>query len=233
VIVTTTPAGLSGVSITYNGSATPPTNAGSFALVASLDNPNYQASNATGTLVINKATATLALGNLVQTYDGGPKAVAVTTNPAGLSGVAVTYNGSATAPINAGNYTIVATLTNANYEAPDATGTLVIGKAAATVTLASLTHTYDGSPRSATATTSPAGLTVVSVSYDGSPTAPTNAGSYAVVATLTNANYEAPSATSTMTISKASQTITFGALANKTFGDPDFAIGQRQAQVWP
>ena len=212
--VTTTPAGLGGVSIMYNGSATAPTNAGSYAVVASLDNQNYQAANATGTLIINKAAAILTLGNLAQTYDGAPRAVSVTTGPAVLTGVSVTYNGSPTAPTNAGSYAVVASLSNANYDATNETGTLVINKAAATLALADLIHTYDGSPKAASATTSPAGLSGVVITYDGSGTAPTNAGSYAVVAALTNTNYEAPHATATLVIGKATTSITLANLAH-------------------
>src|SRR5207247_1910054 len=181
---TTSPAGLSGVSITYDGSATAPTNAGSYAVVASLSNANYTASNATGTLTINKAAATLTLSNLTQPYDGPPKSATATTSPAGLSGVSITYDGSATAPTNAGSYAVVASLNNANYTASNATGTLTINKATATLTLSNLTQGYDGSPKPVTVTTSPAGLSGVSITYNGTSTAPTSIGSYAVVASL-------------------------------------------------
>src|SRR5439155_676351 len=120
------------------------------------------------------------LSNLTQTYDGSPKPVIVTTSPAGVSGVSITYDGSATAPTNAGSYSVVASLNNANYTASNATGTLTINKGTATITLTNLTQGYDGSPKPATATTSPAGLSGVSITYDGSATAPTNVGSYAV-----------------------------------------------------
>src|SRR5439155_10652885 len=53
VTATTSPDSLSGVSITYNGSTTAPTNIGSYSVVASLNNALYTASNATGTLTIN------------------------------------------------------------------------------------------------------------------------------------------------------------------------------------
>ncbi|MBI4029205.1 MAG: fibronectin type III domain-containing protein [Candidatus Blackburnbacteria bacterium] len=75
---------------------------------------------------INKLDATLTLSNLAQTYDGTNKSATITTNPAGLSGVTVTYDSSTTQPKNVGNYSVVATLSNANYTAPQATGTLVI-----------------------------------------------------------------------------------------------------------
>ena len=58
-------------------------------------------------------------------------------------------------PINAGSYAVEATLTNANYTATPVSGTLVIGKATATLTLSGLAQTYDGSPRPVTVTTSP------------------------------------------------------------------------------
>src|SRR5207249_289898 len=182
---------------TYDGLPDAPTGAGSYAVVASLSNDNYQASNATGTLVISKAAATIALSNLAQGYDGSPKQATATTSPAGLSGVLITYDGSATAPTNIGSYAVVASLNNANYTATNATGTLTINNGTATITLSNLTQTYDASPKPATATTSPAGLSGVSITYDGSATAPTNAASYAVVASLTNANYTATNATGT------------------------------------
>src|SRR5206468_3177706 len=159
--------------------------------------------------------ATMTLSNLTQTYDGTPKPVTVTTNPPSLSGVSITYNGSATVPTNAGSYAVVASLNNPTYAAPDTTGTLIIDKATATIALSNLTQTYNGSPKSATATTSPAGLSGVSITYDGSSTAPANAGTYAVVASLNNANYTAADATGTLTINKAAATIT---LSNLTQG---------------
>ena len=87
---------------------------------------NFGADTATLVQVVNKATATLALSNLTQVYDASPKAVTVTTTPPGLSGVGVTYDGSGTVPTAVGTYAIVASLTNQNYQATNATGTLTI-----------------------------------------------------------------------------------------------------------
>lgn len=61
-------------------------------------------------------------------------------------------------------------------------------KAAASVVLGDLAQSYDGTPKSLTATTTPAGLSVT-LTYDGSATPPTNPGSYAVVATINDPNY--------------------------------------------
>jgi gliding motility-associated-like protein len=308
VTTTTSPANLTGVTVTYNGSATLPIAAGTYIVVASLTNTNYTATNATGSLVIDKASATITLSNLSQSYDGTAKTVTATTSPANLTGVTVTYNGSATLPIAAGTYNVVAGMVNSNYTATNATGTLtignlsqtitfaalanktfgdadfaltatggtsgnavtftssntnvatisgstvtiigsgmttitasqagnanltaaadvqqvlIVGKASATITLANLSQSYDGTTKTVTATTSPANLTGVTVTYNGSATLPIAAGTYSVVASLTNTNYTATSATGTLTIGNLSQTITFAALANKTFGDASFAL---------
>lgn len=148
-------------------------------------------------VTVTPAPATVTFGNLAQTYDGNPKPVTVTTNPAGLA-VAVTYNGSSSAPTGAGTYAVEANITDPNYQG-SASGTLVIGKATATINLTGLAQTYDGSPKPVSATTTPPGLTV-SITYDGSSTAPASVGSYAVSATVNDPNYQG-SATGTLAIS--------------------------------
>jgi hypothetical protein len=139
----------------------------------------------------------VTLANLVTTFDGSPQSATATTNPSGLD-VIFTYNGSSAAPTNAGSYTVVATISDPNY-AGSATGTFVIAQAQATITLGGLAGTFNGSPQPATAVTNPSGLDV-SFTYNGSSTAPTNPGSYTVVATISDPNYEG-SATGTLVIS--------------------------------
>ena len=185
--------------------------------------------SAPATLTVNKAPATVTLGGLSATYDGAPHAAGVTTAPPGL-GVGVTYNGSATAPTNAGSYAVVATVADANYFG-SASDTLVIAKAAATVTLGGLSATYNGAPHAASVTTAPAGL-AVAVTYDGSGTAPANAGSYHVVAAVTDPNY-AGGASDTLVIAAAAQTITFPSPGPHTYGDPPFALGATASSGLP
>ena len=211
---TTTPAGLT-VDFTYDGSATAPTNAGTYAVVGTINNANYQGTSS-GSMIIGKATATVTLTGLTPTYTGAPISAGATTTPAGLT-VDFTYDGSATAPTNAGTYAVVGTINNANYQGT-ASGSMVIGKASATVTLTGLTPTYTGAPISAGATTTPAGLTV-DFTYDGSATAPTNAGTYAVVGTINNANYQG-TASGSMVIGKAPATVTLTGLTPTYTGAP-------------
>ena len=98
-----------------------------------IDAPSTQAGN----LTISPAPATLALGGLAATYDSAPQAATVISLPAGLAGLTVTYtrDGQPVAvPKAAGSYSVTATLTNPDYAASPATGTLVIGQATPTIT---------------------------------------------------------------------------------------------------
>jgi hypothetical protein len=167
-----------------------------------------------------KTTAEVVLSGLSQTHDGSEKVATVTTDPAGLS-VVVTYDGSSTKPTAVGDYAVVATVSADNYEG-SASGTLVIVEASvggggnegtpvtAEVTLTGLSQTYDGSAKSGTVTTEPAGLNVAVIYTDsvGSVVAsPTNAGTYTAKATVDDANYSG-TAMETLTINKAEAGIT-------------------------
>ena len=214
ISVTTNPPGLA-VAITYNGSAAAASNPGSYAVEANITDPNYQGS-ASGTLLVGKATATVALGSLLASYDGSAKSASATTSPSGLT-VDFAYDGSETAPTNAGTYAVVGMIRSDNYTG-SASGSLVIGKANATVTLGSLSAIYDGSAKSVSATTSPGGLTV-DFTYDSSETAPTNAGTYAVVGTIRSDNYVG-SASDSLVIGKATATVVVTELSQTYDGSP-------------
>ncbi|MGD9612550.1 MAG: MBG domain-containing protein [Kiritimatiellia bacterium] len=338
------------------GSAAP-TAAGAHAFAARTRQAggNFVALGASPVVAVTSAPALVTLGDLLQDYDGTPRAVAVQTEPAGLA-VAVTYDGSPAAPIAPGIYAVVATVVEPGYEG-SAVGTLVVREAGsaepvvgletfenfapagsgyesgmflgqdgsvwtyakargdlsiadrsptlekakgafirsgtipggvgtlalkyrragnqgvacgvyvngaqvgtvsggdgsvqtwtsapvnvagdvvlmftnsvnagaitlddvewtdyrtpAAVALAELAQTYDGTPRTAVATTEPAGL-AVAITYDGSPSAPTAAGTYAVVATVADDVY-AGSASGTLVVAQANQTLDFAAIAD-------------------
>ncbi len=210
---TTTPAGLT-VDLAYDGSPTPPTNAGSYTIVGTINDVNYQGA-ATNTLAVTKASATVALNNLTQTYDGTARSISATTAPPGLT-VLFTYDGLNQAPTNVGNYTVIGSISDVNYQGA-ATNTLVVAKASATVTLANLSQTYDGTGRSATATTAPGSL-LVNFTYDGSVAPPTNAASYIVIGTVNDNNYQG-AATNTLVIGKASAVVTLGSLSQPYDGN--------------
>jgi hypothetical protein len=94
---------------------------------------NYASITGTAqSFTVSPASATVTLGNLAQNYTGTPLAVTATTLPTGLT-VIFTYTGSngtaygpsSTPPTNGGSYTVVATVSDADYSG-SATGTLVI-----------------------------------------------------------------------------------------------------------
>ena len=154
---------------------------------------------------------TVSLGNLYQKFDGSAKAVSVTTLPAGAS-VGVTYNGSSTAPINAGTYALVATATSGGNIATT-TGMLTIAPtSSATITIGNLNQGYDGSAKSVTVTTNPPNL-ATTVTYSGSLNPPLNAGSYNVIATINDPNALQASSNAVLNITAASAGITFGNLS--------------------
>lgn len=142
--------------------------------------------NITGFTPQEKLTAAVSLTNLSHVYDGAPKPATVETDPGNLT-VDVTYNGSPTAPVNAGTYTVVATVNDPNYQGT-ATATLTIAKASASVQLSNLTQTFDGAPKPVTVATNPAGLSY-SATYNGSPLAPSAIGNYTVAVSVTDPNY--------------------------------------------
>lgn len=206
------PAGVP-VVITYDGNPNPPTNAGTYQVMATSADPNY-IGGATGTLMIAPASATVSLIALAQVYDGTAKSAMATTTPEGLS-LTLAYDGADTPPVNAGTYHVTATITDSNYVG-SAIDTLVVAPAPAAISLGSLTHVYDGTEKQASVSTSPAGLGLV-VTYNGAATLPVNAGDYSVVAIVTDLNY-AGSASGTLRISKATATIELSPLTQRYDG---------------
>lgn len=182
--VTTSPPGLD-VDLTYNGSSNPPTNAGSYTVEALIDEDTYEGST-TGTLVIEKASATVQIANNTKVYNGSQQSPTAITSPQGLS-VAFTFNGNATAPVNAGTYQVKASISDPNYTG-SATGTFIIEKREAAVNLSNLAAIYDGSAKPVTVSTSPEGLNV-DVTYNGVASPPVDRGSYTVEAVVNEQNY--------------------------------------------
>jgi hypothetical protein len=110
---------------------------------------NNPAASATLPVTVGQAPTRLVLIGLSVTYDGSPQSVGVTTLPAGIAGVTVSYtqNGVPLAsPTQAGSYTVTATLENPDYTAPAATGTLVIAAATPVITWANPASIMAGTP---------------------------------------------------------------------------------------
>jgi hypothetical protein len=81
---------------------------------------NYSAASKTVSINVLPATATVAISNLVQPFNGTTRSATITTTPANLS-VDVSYkqNGVATTPMALGVYEVRATITNPDYVGSD------------------------------------------------------------------------------------------------------------------
>jgi pectin methylesterase-like acyl-CoA thioesterase len=204
--VTVDPADALPVIVTYSGSngmvygptTNAPVNAGSYTVTATTPNTNYTGSG-TATLVIAPATPTFVFdsNSLSATYTGS--GIAVSLSGAGSTPVTISYDFDTYLAVTAGTHTVVATVTDTNNYSPySVTNTLTIAKATALVTLSGMSQPFNNTPRSVTVGTSPTNLEV-GVTYNGSPTAPSAVGSYAVTASVVDANY-AGSNTGTLVI---------------------------------
>jgi hypothetical protein len=124
------------LTLTYNGSSTPPMNAGSYNVVAAFtsSDPNYVDTVTQGTFYIDPATPAIALsGGGTITYDGSPHPIVATAT--GVDGstpvagsFAYTYNGSSSPPVGPGSYAAIASFTSAdpNYTNSSASTTITI-----------------------------------------------------------------------------------------------------------
>ena len=198
------------------------------------DTVNYNATTATRTLTVNKATPNVVIeGAGSWAYTGSPRAAVGKVKDrfnVVIATPALTYNGSPDPPVMPGEYTVVATFPgNANYEAGSASATLTITKSTVDIQINVNDATYDGQPH-------PAGVTVSglppdffapdSVTYNGSTDNPVNAGTYTVVATFNGtAIYEAATATRTFVIRKAMPTVTVNGGTFTYNGQPHPATG--------
>jgi MBG domain len=151
------------------------------------------------------AVATVQLTGLEQTYTGSALAAGATVSPAGLD-VEILYtipgqpSPTTNPPVAVGSYPVTARVTTPGYTG-ETTGTLVISKASGTITFNGLQQAYTGTPRTVTASSTPAANIIID--YNGSPSAPVNIGTYPVTATIVDANVEG-SAPAQLQITKAS-----------------------------
>jgi carboxypeptidase family protein len=216
------------------------TGAGSCTITASqAGNVNYTAAvDVPQTFAIAKANQTITFNPLADKASNDPP---FTVSATASSGLVVSFSASGNCTISsttvtitgAGSCTITASQAgNANYlAAVDVPRTFSIGKASQTITFAALPAKTYGDPPFTVSATASSGL-VVSFSASGNCTIAvttvtiTGAGSCTITASQPgDTNYAAAlDVPQTFSIAKASQTITFGALAGKTYGDPTFTV---------
>ncbi|WP_208948552.1 MBG domain-containing protein [Segnochrobactrum spirostomi] len=236
-------AAVLGGSVAYGGNAQGAINAGTYALTASgLTSGNYTIAYTPGTLNVNKAALTVTATNAAKTYDGlafsGGNGVTyagfVNGETAAVLGGSLAYGGNAQGAVNAGAYALTASgLTSDNYTIGYTPGALIVNKASLTVTANDATKTYDGLAFSGgngvTYTGFVNGETASvlggSLTYAGNSQGAINAGTYAISASgLTSGNYTIAYTPSTLSVNKASLTVTANN-ATKTYDGLAFSGG--------
>jgi hypothetical protein len=242
VTVNTLPAGLD-VDTTYNGNNEPPTDIGSYAVLATVNDTDATGIK-TATLVIGKGVQTIDFPELTTDLRYGDEAYPLTATAG--SGLPVTYASSNPAVVTILNNTIqiagagTATITasqagNANWNAARAVSrTLTIGKKTQTIDFPAFESCTLGEADFAPGATVSSGL---SLTYTSSNTAAATIvnGNIHIVgrgtsvitakqAGNTNWNVAAP-VTQTLTVSAGIQIITFNNLPDKVYGEANFAPG--------
>lgn len=212
------------VRITYNGSTTPPTAAGSYQVVATVDSPNYVGST-TATLTISDNTPATPPPSTPPTPTAPPPTTTTppptstppppTTPPPTTTPPSTPPPSPATPP----SPTPPPVVTPPPTATPPPSAPVT-----AAVVLTNLIQTADGAARVPVVTTNPPGL-ATRITYNGSPTPPTTAGTYNVVATITAPNYVG-SASATLTVNPLTPTGLVGPL-------PSIAEQPRAASASP
>jgi hypothetical protein len=200
---------------TYNGDTTAPTQAGSYAVVATFisSDVNYANASVTSTMTISAVTPTISIDPNPFYYNGTGQAALVSA--LGVDGVtpvagtlSVTYNGSTTLPVDAGTYEVEVAFTSSdpNYLSTSSIGSITILPATTSVGLGNggrWEFTYNGTTQSVVGSAVGIdGVTPINGSFTyayyneyGSntqlfgpplPGAPTNAGSYTFIEYFTS-----------------------------------------------
>ncbi|NML20796.1 hypothetical protein HHL16_07920 [Pseudoflavitalea sp. G-6-1-2] len=209
--------------VTYNGTSQGATNVNNYVITpGGLSSGNYAISYTNGSLTISKAALAVKANDASKVYDGlaynGGNGVTYSgfvnnETAAALTGT-LSYNGTSQGAINANSYTIVpGGLSSGNYDISYIAGSLTISKAALVIVADAQTKVYGTADPAFTYTvTSYASGDNQSIFSGGaSRVAGENVGIYLINRGTLNAgnNYDISFTGNNLTITKASQTITW------------------------
>ncbi|MBI5086297.1 MAG: pentapeptide repeat-containing protein [Acidobacteria bacterium] len=237
-------------SCTVSGTTLTTTGAGTCTVTATkAGDAVYASATQTGTINIQKGSQTITFGALSnQTYGALPVTVSATTS----SGLAVTFSaagscsvsGSTVSILGAGSCTITANQAgDSNYNAaPAVPRTFSISPATLTVTADNLSRAYGAANPALTYTITGYQNGDTSSVVTGAPSCSTTAvvaspvGDYPISCTIGNlsaVNYTFTFSNGTLKVVPASQTITFGALSNQTYGALPFTLSASTSSGLP
>jgi parallel beta-helix repeat protein len=179
----------------------------------------YNSSNGSVTQTVNNATATVVLSNLTQTYTGSPLTPTATTDPVGL-----TIDWTGAPQTNAGSYPVTATVNDPNYQG-SASGTFVINKAEATVSVSGYTGVYDAAAHGASGTATGVGGTDLSAGLNFGASYTDVPGGTAHWTFTGGTNYNDQSGDVAIVINKADATVSVSGYTGVYDGNPHGASG--------
>ena len=228
VSVTTLPPGLT-FSVTYDGSTTAPTAAGTYAVVATVTDPGYVGS-ASGSLVVAKAVPVVAWASPAAITYGAALSATQLDATASTPGSFV-YTPASGTVLDAGAGQVLSVeftpTDSANFTTASGSTTITVNKATPSITWASPAAITYGTALSATqldATASTPGSFV----YTPASGTVLNAGAGRVLSVeftpTDSANFTTASGSTTITVGKASQLITFTPPATKAYGALPFDL---------
>jgi len=213
------------VTFTYNGSATVPTNAGSYTVIGTINDANYQGS-ATNTLVIATATltytanvASMTYGSAVPGLSGSVSGFVGTDNQGNATTGTLTFTPAATSTSGVGSYAINGaglTANNGNYTFVQAAGNATALTINALPVNLTGTRSYDGTTAVAAGILSVAnkvGSDNVTVASGSGTLAGANVGSEAITSFGTLSLSGASAGNYTLAGASGSVNITVSALA--------------------
>ncbi|MCS5608631.1 MAG: MBG domain-containing protein, partial [Alphaproteobacteria bacterium] len=214
-----------GVDIAYTDASgttvASPTDVGVYTTTATVNDTRYGGST-TGTLTILKAPLTITADDQTKEYLQANPALTLTYTglqngeDSSVLSTQATAGTAADESSSLGEYGIVVYgAAAANYAITHVDGTLTIEKNTIGITLTGTSQTYTGSALAVTATPSVADINLVVTYADAAGAAvasPTNAGTYTVTATVDSSLYRGSQA-GTLTIGKATATVTLSDLA--------------------
>ena len=181
-------------------------------------------------VTVTKASSTVTVSCPASATYSGAKIAPCTAAYSGAGGLSGTLTPSYTNNTNVGTATASASYAgDANHDGSSNSANFEITKASSTVTVSFEAGPYVYRSSAFTAAASVTGIgglsEPASVVYIGDCTNVTSANGCAAAATYAgDANHTGSSDSKSITIGKASQTITFSALLNKTPGDADFTV---------
>ena len=206
---------------TYTSDLTKGPDVGSYTVSATA-NGNFSGSNS-ATLTINPAGTSFWLSGTSFTYNGGWQGPSIVAS----SGNATYSPGGTLSAVNVGSYNGTATAYG-NYTGSNTALGWTISPASATFSLSATSFTYNGGAQGPSILPSPSAATY----SPGGALSAVNAGTYTASASAYG-NYTGSNGALTWTINKANQTISFGALGNKTYGDAPYAVSASASSGLP